>query len=182
MNENILPIDLVVQQIKAKVRFRLRFEVKLSLEIPNLVRCFQDHVQSPYLVSVKSIPEVRGLSSTGMTRLHRYYAPLRLPPRPTPNAPLRVAPPRLGRVSHVTQDTFLTCCPHYPGGPEQVGRLRPCSAEAFPEYWAGRRPRLSFRGLLRVHSRYGLSGCCSPCGLHLSPELQQVNLSNPLSG
>ena len=53
---------------------------------------------------------------------------------------------------------------------------------AFPEYRAGRHSRLSFRGLLRVHSRYGLPGCCSPCGLHLSPELQQVDLSSPLSG
>lgn len=52
-----------------------------------------------------------------------------------------------------TQDTFLIWCPHYPGGPEQVGRLQPCSAAAFPEYRAGRHPRLSFRGLLRVHSR-----------------------------
>ena len=95
---------------------------------------------------------------------------------------LRSTTPHPGRISHVTQDTFLTCCPHYPGGPEQVDRLRPCSAAAFPEYRAGRHPRLSFRGLLRVHSRYGLPGCCSPCGLHLSPELQQEDLSSPLSG
>jgi hypothetical protein len=95
---------------------------------------------------------------------------------------LRVATPNQARASHVTQDTFLTCCPHYPGGPEQVGRLRSCSAAAFPEYRAGRHPRLSFRGLLRVHSHYGLPGCCSPKGLHLSPELQQRDLSSPLSG
>jgi len=31
---------------------------------------------------------------------------------------LRVATPHSGRVSHVAQDTFLTCCPHYPGGSE----------------------------------------------------------------
>ena len=165
-----------------RMPLRLRLEVTLSLEILNLVRCFQDHVQSPYLVSVKSIPEVRSLSSAANTRHQRYYAPLRLPPEPTSNTLLLVATPHPGRVSHVTQNTFLTCCPHYPGGPEQVGRLRPCSAAAFPEYRAGRRPRLSFRGLLRIHSRYGLPGCCSPCGLHRSPELQQEDLSNPLSG
>jgi len=84
---------------------------------------------------------------------------------------LRIATPRPGRVSHVAQGTFLACCPHYPGGSVQVDRLQPCPASAFPEYGAGRHPRLSFRGLLRVHSRYGLSGCCSPIDLHLSPEL-----------
>jgi hypothetical protein len=62
------------------------------------------------------------------------------------------------------------------------GRLRPYHASAFPEYWAGRHPRLSFRGLLRVHSRYGLPGRCSPKGLHVSPELQQEGLPTPLSG
>ena len=33
---------------------------------------------------------------------------------------LRVATPHQGRVSHGTQVTFLTCCPHYPGRPKQV--------------------------------------------------------------
>jgi hypothetical protein len=95
---------------------------------------------------------------------------------------LRVATPHSGRVSHVAQDTFLTCCPHYPGGSRWAGRLRPYPASAFPESWAGRHPQLSFRGLLRVHSRYCLPGCCSPNGLHLSPELQQEGLPIPLSG
>src|SRR3954462_4352258 len=35
---------------------------------------------------------------------------------------------------------------------------------AFPETQAGRRPRLHFRGLLRLHSRYGLSDCSIPRG------------------
>ena len=33
---------------------------------------------------------------------------------------LRVATPHQGRVSHGTQATFLTCCPHYPGRSKQV--------------------------------------------------------------
>ena len=33
---------------------------------------------------------------------------------------LRVTTPHQGRVSHGTQATFLTCCPHYPGRSEQV--------------------------------------------------------------
>jgi hypothetical protein len=34
---------------------------------------------------------------------------------------LRVATPHPEGVSHVAQDTFLTCCPRYPGGSE-IGR------------------------------------------------------------
>jgi len=34
-------------------------------------------------------------------------------------------------------------------------RFLPCPAAAFPVYWAGRLPLLYFRGLLKVHSRYG---------------------------
>ena len=46
--------------------------------------------------------------------------------------------------------------------PAAAGAVRvPYLAAAFPEYWAGRLPRLYFRGLLKVHPRYGLSGCCN---------------------
>ena len=41
-------------------------------------------------------------------------------------------------------------------------RLLPCSAAAFPVYRAGRLPQLYFRGLLKVHSRYGPSVCSPP--------------------
>ena len=41
-------------------------------------------------------------------------------------------------------------------------RFLPCPASAFPEYRAGRRPLLYFRGLLKVHSRYGLPVCSQP--------------------
>src|SRR3954467_10331102 len=39
----------------------------------------------------------------------------------------------------------------------RVGCFPVCTA--FPETQAGRRPRLHCRGLLRLHSRYGLSDC-----------------------
>src|SRR5690349_17856179 len=64
----------------------------------------------------------------------------------------------LGRVSPVARVTLPACRAHYPGGPR---RVRPSVASppraAFPEIQAGRRPRLRFRGLLRLHSRYGPS-------------------------
>ena len=40
--------------------------------------------------------------------------------------------------------------------------MLPCLASAFPKCWVGRRPRLYFRGLLKVHSRYGPMVCSPP--------------------
>src|SRR3954447_20158700 len=64
----------------------------------------------------------------------------------------------LGRVSPVTRVTLPACRAHYPGGPRRV-HLSVASPPraAFPVIQAGRRPRLRFRGLLRLHSRYGPS-------------------------
>jgi hypothetical protein len=59
--------------------------------------------------------------------------------------------------------------------------ILPFGRESMPS-WAGRHQQLSFRGLLKVHSRYGLPGCCSPKGLHLFPRLQREGLPVPLLG
>src|SRR6266567_2726869 len=65
---------------------------------------------------------------------------------------------------------FSACRAHYPGGSVwyvSIGIWRApapgCSqtAVAFPKRTAGRHPQLSFRGLLELHSRYGLR-ICSP--------------------
>src|SRR5262249_3052137 len=82
----------------------------------------------------------------------------RLGPRP----PANPEPPSL------TQTTFPTCPAQYPGGPDQVlvgwrvARSRagffPVRA-AFPSSGAGRRPHRYFRGLLKLHTRYGLQSC-----------------------
>jgi hypothetical protein len=70
----------------------------------------------------------------------------------------------------ITQTAFSTCRAHYPGGSVRCCRLiysalprRVSSRTAltFPERRAGRHPHLSFRGLLKLHSRYGLR-ICSP--------------------
>ena len=163
--------------------FRLRFEVKLSLESPNLFRCFQAHRQSPRLVSFKSTPEVRGLSSTSITRLHRSYAPLRLPPRPAPKALLRVATPHPGRVSHGTQDTFLTCHPHYPGRWEwvltTVSSLLPFG---LPRILGGSASTTLLSRPAQGSLALRPARLLQPKSLHLSPELQQEGLPIPLSG
>ena len=82
--------------------------------------------------------------------------------RSGPRPPANPEPPSL------TQTTFPACRAQYPGGPDQVlvgwrvARSRagffPVRA-AFPVSQAGRRPHLHFRGLLELHTRYGLQSC-----------------------
>jgi hypothetical protein len=66
----------------------LRLDIELSLKPPDTLRCYQAHCQSPILVFVKSAPEVRALSSAGITRPQRYYGPVRIPSGP-PCSPRR---------------------------------------------------------------------------------------------
>jgi hypothetical protein len=60
----------------------LRLAIQLDLKFSYLTRCCQTHRQSPLLPSFTSTPEVRALSSAGITRPHRLYDPLRLPDWP----------------------------------------------------------------------------------------------------
>src|SRR5512147_970177 len=56
----------------------------------------------------------------------------------------------------MTRTTLPACRAHYPGGSRRVlVSVASPSHAAFPESQAGRHPRLHFRGLLRLHSRYG---------------------------
>jgi len=76
----VLAVNLVVQLVKAIVRFSLA--IPLPLKRPDLLRCFQAHPQSPHLGFFGNAPEVRDLPSTGLTGLRRRYDPLRLPAEP----------------------------------------------------------------------------------------------------
>jgi hypothetical protein len=82
--QNVLTADLVVEQVEAVRRLRLRLEIQLPLKPPDTLWCLQAHRQSPILVFLESTPEVRVLPSTGITRPRQYYDPVRLPPEPTP--------------------------------------------------------------------------------------------------
>ena len=64
--------------------FRLRFKVKLSQASFEFNLAFIANGQSPHLITFKSVSEVRGLPSIGITRFQRYYVPLRLPPGSEP--------------------------------------------------------------------------------------------------
>jgi hypothetical protein len=78
-----------------------------------------------------------------------------------PDSPSRVsgwscARPR-DKASHVASAfLFHACCRHYPGGMARCVSLTSLAMAAFPEKMAGRLPHHVFRGLLSVHSRYGL--------------------------
>ena len=120
MSQNILAIDLVVEQIEAVFRFFLRLALQLPLKPSDRFRCFQAHRQSPHLGFFASTPEVRVLPFTGITRLQRYYDPLRVPVEPFSLAKAwEFASTRTG-VPPITQIAFPACRAHYPGGPEPV--------------------------------------------------------------
>jgi len=127
--------------------------------------CFQAHRQSPHLIRFENAPEVRALPSTGITRLRRYYDPVRLPRRPIPLRIVEAATLVTRGSPPFTRSTVSTCCAHYPGGPARV-RLSAASPNrtAFPFLWQGRRPRLPFRGLLRLYTCYGPSICSTAQG------------------
>jgi hypothetical protein len=112
-----------------------------------------------------SVPEVGALPSTGITRLQQYYDPVRLPHRAArPSLTSRAATPRPEWASPVTRPTFPTCRAHYPA--DQTGACVDCFpvCAAFPVIQAGRHPHHHFRGLLRLHSRYGPLDCSTAHG------------------
>jgi len=154
--------------------------IQLSLKHSDLCRCLQAPRQSPILCFFQSTPEVRALPSASITRLPRYSDPLRLPiwppslpsafearPLPAPGLPQLPRPPSLHAVLTTPVD--------------RTGALVGCfpARAAFPVSQAGRRPRLHFRGLLELHSRYGLPGC-SPTmrGLCHEASIRSVTRSN----
>jgi len=103
--------------------------------------CLQAHCQSPHLIRFENAPEVRDLPSTGVTRLQRYYDPVRLPRGPMPLRIVEAATLVQHGSPPLTRSPVSTCCAHYPDGPVRV----PASAAspdraAFPDIWAGRRP------------------------------------------
>jgi hypothetical protein len=109
--------------------------------------------------------ELGSLPSAGVTRLPQYYEPLRHPKRPglsltgvrlssrdSPSGASRVASDLLYRhavaITPVGSLDLIASRGVTPNSP---------ATTAFPVSVAGRLPHYPFRGLLSVHSRYGLS-------------------------
>jgi hypothetical protein len=108
--------------------------IELSPTDSDLEAVFRGLSTNHLIVSIfKSAPEVRDLPSPGITRLHRYYVPVRLPPDPSPSATLKPRPP-IERVSPVARFTLPACRAQYPGGSNRCTcRLlpRPCGLPRF---------------------------------------------------
>src|SRR3954464_7871932 len=107
---------------------------------------------------------LRALSSASITRPQRSYGPLRLPSDPPPVRRGGCQP----QSRRVSPDD-----PHHPSNvpcpvPRRIetGAWVDCfpAHTAFPVSQAGRHPHLHFRGLLRLHARYGPLDCSTAQG------------------
>src|SRR3954447_12366027 len=129
--------------------------------------------------------EPRPLPSTGITRLRRYYGPLRYPSRPSLSLAgiwLRGSAPLRSGFPCCVDLRVPTCRRHYPGGPlgsdrSWDGVFQPFpfipSGSGLPHANARSAPHWTFRGLLDVHLRYGLPARCIAKATHLSRRLRR---------
>jgi hypothetical protein len=103
--------------------------------------------------------ELRLLPSTSITRLQRYYEPLRHPMAAGPSLTgvrLIIADPAAG-LPVLRALPLCTCCRHYPGTATGcVVCSLPQSYQPSPIWQSGRPAHRPFRGLSGVHLRYGL--------------------------
>src|SRR4029077_18507086 len=104
--------------------------------------------------------ELRSRPSTGFDRLMRYDGPLRLPRVPSLSLTgVRLVIPDHALGSPVLRTLSLcTCCRQYPGTATRrtTSLNSPESCQPSPIWQSGRPAHCPFRGLLGVHSRYGL--------------------------
>ena len=104
--------------------------------------------------------ELRPLSSTSITRLPQYYGPFRHPIAPfltVTGLRLVVTTDHAIGLPVLRAFSLCTCCRYYPGTATERF-LRSCSQsyQPSPKGWSGRPVQRPFRGLLGVHSCYGL--------------------------
>ena len=109
-----------------------------------------------HLSIFESAPEVRVLSCAGIAaRLQRSYDPVRLPSEPPPVATLRPLPSPATGLPRLPEPPFRRAVPTSPTDRASV-RVDYFSARtAFPKWPEARHQHCHFRGLLRLHSRYG---------------------------
>jgi hypothetical protein len=122
----------------------------------------RQHGHSPDRHGFRNTPEVRPLPSTGVTRLRRYYGPVRLPRRPGLSlAGVPLAKRSCHRLGSPVLRAFSLCrhaSATTPAGPSQGSGCSPESDDGgLPQMTAGSAPASKpFRGLLGVHARSGL--------------------------
>ena len=99
----------------------------------------------PHLSIFESAPEVRVLSSTGITRLQQSYDPVRLPSVPPPVATLRPLPSPVTGLPRLPEPPFRRAVLTTPA--DRAGARVDCfpAHAAFPKWPEGRHPHCHFR-------------------------------------
>src|SRR6202011_974593 len=122
--------------------------------IVGVCRLIANHL---HLAFFESIPEVRVLLSTGITRLQRSYYPVRLPPMPPPEATLRPLPSHQRVSPDYPNHLSNVPCPL----PRRIERVRMSIASphhaAFPKWQEGRHPHCHFRDAMGRSGKNGTS-------------------------
>src|SRR5215469_14291095 len=141
----------------------------------------------PDFVYFESTPEVRALPSTGITWPQQYYDPIRSPSRPSRLATSRLLPSPTTGLTRLPASPFQRAVPITPA--DRTGAhvdYFPVHT-AFPAFRPGRHPHYGFRGLLRLHSRYGLlnrstarSGLCHEASARPSRSSATRSIETPL--
>ena len=140
MRQNVLAADLVVEGVEAVAGFCLRFRVQRRLQFLNAVAELIGRPISRSLTASCVCLELRPLPSPGVTRLHRYYEPLRHPTAPSLSLAgvWLIIPDHALGLPVLRALSLCTCCRHYPGA--AAGR-RPRSSHpavtAFPDNVVG---------------------------------------------
>ena len=131
------------------------------------------------LAIFESAPEVRALCSAGIARPQHSYDPVRPPPWPSPVATLRPLPSHRTGLPRLPEPPSRRAVPPTPA--DRAGARVDCfpAHAAFPKWQEGRHPHCHFRGLLRLHSRYGPPSCSTAQGglCHEAP-IAQPNRSS----
>ena len=123
--------------------------------------------------------ELRPLPSTGITRHLQYYEPLRHPMVPGPSLTgVRLTFPRshqgASRVARASLVYMLSPLPRHSGWDHSCSLTQ--SYQPSPIWPSGRPVQRPFRGLLSVHSRYGLHTRAATYMRHASPEASTASL------
>src|ERR1700694_752643 len=192
VSQDVLAVNLVVEQVEAEGRLRLRLTVQLSLKGPDRCRCCQAHRQSPSPRHLRK----RTRSQGPLLRRHSPASTL-LRPCPTPAMTVACRDVEAATLAcdgspPITRTTFPTCRAHYPGGSSGCAcRLLPRS-RGLPQMAGGSASALSLSrpaqasltlrpaGLLSRLKR-PLSRGSSPSGYPAEP-LVSYQINRQLSG
>jgi len=107
-----------------------------------------------HLAVFRSMPKVRALCSAGVTQPRHSYDPVRLPPWPLPSATLRTLPSPVTGLPRLPEPPFRRAVPTTRRIERVLLSIASPLMQPSPNE-EGRHPHCHFRGLLRLHSRYG---------------------------